>query len=941
MAVVYLAEDLKHHRKVAVKVLKSELAAVLGAERFLKEIEVTASLQHPHILQLFESGRTAAQADGRTEEFLFYVMPFVEGESLRDRLTREKQLSVAEALRIAGEIASALDYAHRQGVIHRDIKPENILLHEGSALLADFGIALAVSEAGGTRLTETGMSVGTPQYMSPEQATGERVLDARSDLYGLAAVTYEMLTGEPPHTGPNPRAVVAKLMTAEPVPVGVLRPGLPTGVQQAITRALAKVPSDRFATVAEFATALQREGAVAAVPAVGAVTWLRRNVALVTAVIAVTAVTMAITLRWSQHRAPALDPNLIAVFPFRMSGTDSGQASLREGMVDLLETKFSGEGGPRVLPAQTAIAAWHRARPASGEDPTLKGAAELARGLGAGSLVLGTIVATPGHLILRGTLLDATTAAIRAESKVEGSADSLMGLVDALSARMVAMEAGVRPDRLATLTTGSLGALYAYLAGRAEHRAGQYKQAMQHFDHAMALDSNFALAGLGFSLAANWGDFNHRQRGFELAWAHRDRLGLRDRLILSALVGPNYPAESSPREEITALRAAVDRVPDDPDLWTQLGDKYFHGGAWVGVAHPNDSAAQALNRALVLDTTLNVEPMYHLLQIAELEGDTATVRHLLSRFPEKDDVRNLLAAAALSDSAMLALAKRNLDSAGWGGYRVLMDAQLFGFGIREAEWSLPRYLATAKNRDDSLDHYGDAYIFYQHLGRPGSAAAALAKLGPIDMLPVDYFPLLLGYTMWGDGDTALAARAATLLALAVNQEPATDARRLEQQSLICNLELWRLAHGDTSTVRANMRRLEGGKADECNTMLRALAAAVAHSPDTNETLREFEQQMARGHYKWWRNLVLARLHEERGDLVSALRAVRRRPGYSPNAAPSYALREEGRLAALVGDTAGAIRAYSHYLALRYNPEPSIKPEVERVRAELARLVKER
>jgi len=287
MATVYLAEDLRHHRRVAVKVLRPELAAVLGAERFLKEIELTANLQHPHILPLFDSGRTSGQAlkdslgpespqaapkgpsvaDERTEDFLFYVMPFVEGESLRDRLEREKQLPVSEAVRIATEVASALDYAHRHGVIHRDIKPENILLHEGSALLADFGIALAVKEAGGQRLTETGMSVGTPNYMSPEQATGERELDARSDLYSLGAVLYEMLAGEPPHTGPTPRAVVAKLMTAEPVAVEVLRPGVPTAVQQAVTRALAKVPSDRFATVAEFAKALAGPGLSAAVTA--------------------------------------------------------------------------------------------------------------------------------------------------------------------------------------------------------------------------------------------------------------------------------------------------------------------------------------------------------------------------------------------------------------------------------------------------------------------------------------------------------------------------------------------------------------------------------------------------------------------------------------------------------------------------------------------------
>jgi len=248
MATVYLAQDLKHDRKVAVKVLRPELAAVIGAERFLAEIKTTANLQHPHILPLFDSGAA--------ESFLFYVMPYVEGESLRDRLNREKQLPVADALRIATEVSSALDYAHRHGVIHRDIKPENILLHDGSALVADFGIALAASRAGGTRITETGMSIGTPQYMSPEQAMGEREITARSDIYALGAITYEMLIGEPPFSGPTAQAIVAKVLTEEPRPLIPRRHTISPEAEDAVLTALEKLPADRFASAAEFANAL-------------------------------------------------------------------------------------------------------------------------------------------------------------------------------------------------------------------------------------------------------------------------------------------------------------------------------------------------------------------------------------------------------------------------------------------------------------------------------------------------------------------------------------------------------------------------------------------------------------------------------------------------------------------------------------------------------------
>ena len=248
MATVYLAEDVKHRRKVAIKVLHPELSAVLGPDRFLKEIELTASLQHPHILPLFDSGA----ADG----LLYYVMPYVEGESLRARLTREKQLPVPDAVRIASEVAGALDYAHRRGVVHRDIKPENILLHDGRALVADFGIALAVVQAGGSRMTQTGMSLGTPQYMSPEQAMGEREISARSDLYALGCVAYEMLTGEPPFTGPSAQAIVARIMTEEPRPITPQRSTVPAHVEDAVLTALAKLSADRWGSAKEFAEAL-------------------------------------------------------------------------------------------------------------------------------------------------------------------------------------------------------------------------------------------------------------------------------------------------------------------------------------------------------------------------------------------------------------------------------------------------------------------------------------------------------------------------------------------------------------------------------------------------------------------------------------------------------------------------------------------------------------
>ena len=297
MATVYLAEDLKHHRKVAVKVLRPELAAVLGAERFVQEIETTANLQHPHILPLFDSGEA--------DSFLYYVMPFIDGETLRDKLNRETQLGIEEAVKIATDVADALDYAHRHNVIHRDIKPENILLHDGRPMVADFGIALAVSAAAGGRMTETGLSLGTPHYMSPEQATADKDITARSDVYSLGTVLYEMLTGDPPHTGSSAQQIIMKIIAEPAQSVIELRKSVPPNVAASVAHTLEKLPADRFHSAAKFGEALvtptfalPTTSTTAGVAASGRPGFGRTTVAL-----AVVATVLAATTAWGWLRA--------------------------------------------------------------------------------------------------------------------------------------------------------------------------------------------------------------------------------------------------------------------------------------------------------------------------------------------------------------------------------------------------------------------------------------------------------------------------------------------------------------------------------------------------------------------------------------------------------------------------------------------------------------
>jgi serine/threonine-protein kinase len=431
MATVYLAEDLKHHRKVAIKVLRPELAAALGPERFLREITTTANLRHPHILPLYDSGRTGGRADGRTDDLLFYVMPYVDGESLRDRLTREKQLPIDEALRLTREVADALDYAHGQGVIHRDIKPENILLERGHAVVADFGIARAVSTAGGDKLTQTGMAVGTPVYMSPEQSVGESDLDGRSDLYALGCVLYEMLAGEPPYTGGTAQAIIAKRFR-EPVPrISTLRETVPPAVEAALTRVLAKSPSDRFATAEEFAAALTAPADSGAA------------------------------------RPAGLEEFWIAVLPFKYSGANAELTALAEGLSEGIVTGLSRFSYLRVIARGATLRYLNE----------VADVRTVGKELGARYVMEGSLRQAGARLRITVQLVDATTGAHLWAETYERSfiADAVFELQDDLIPRIVSTCA----DRFGVLARSISDAV----RGREPGELGPYEALMRGFGY--------------------------------------------------------------------------------------------------------------------------------------------------------------------------------------------------------------------------------------------------------------------------------------------------------------------------------------------------------------------------------------------------------------------------------------------------------------------------
>jgi tRNA A-37 threonylcarbamoyl transferase component Bud32/tetratricopeptide (TPR) repeat protein len=959
MATVYLAEDVRHRRRVAIKVLHPELAHALGPDRFLREIEIAAQLQHPHILPLLDSGAAAG--------LLYYVMPYIQGEALRSRLARERQLPLEDVLQITRQIASALAYAHEQGVVHRDIKPENILLGADQAVLADFGIARALSAAGGDRLTETGLALGTPAYMSPEQASGERHLDSRSDIYSLGCVVYEMLAGEPPFTGPTAQAIIAKRFGG-PVPrVRVVREGLPEAVDRALERALAKAPADRFRTAARFSQALVE--AATARPRVALVPRLARRRSAGLAVIGgFTLVALLLLVLGTWGRRPVtegtVDPALVAVLPFRVTGGDSSLRYLREGVMDLLAVKLTGEGGPRALDPRAVLNRVRRDHTSG--DLSVDAAVRVAQSVGAGRLVDGSVAGTPDQLILTASIISVPGGRTRSRASVAGTADSLPVLLDRLTAQLLAGETG--RTTLATLTP--LPALRAYLDGEVALRAGRFQAAFQSFGRALEIDSGFAVAAMGLNEAAGWLDVADTERGFRLAWAAREQLSQRDRALLLAKAGPRFPFPSSAAEHLAAAEQAVAAAPERSEAWYELGDSYFHWGAVLGVRQPLRRAAAAFRRALELDSAGTAspyaEPLTHLFDVAAAEGDTATVRRLgtlaITADPENpaaDYFRWQMAYVLGDQTTLQGLRSRFGRMHPASLTTITLQNQETGVAMDDARRAVDALVSGATSQAERRWALLHVSLLAMNGGRPREALAALRQIDPRDRLHrgVDERSPITAGLYW-DGDSADAVQSVQVLAKRADEPLATGVdERLSQYRNICVLQQWRLAHGDPRTTPAAIDKLRGAvgaglppqdsaavvsEGSLCAMMLEAWLASATGRADARGLVNRLDLLLRTGPHGATEvsNLVVGRLLEALGDTARALAAVRRRPfGLVPRYLSTY-LREEGRLAALIGDTAGAITAYQHYLALRSHPEPSLKSEVEAVRTELRQLTAE-
>jgi len=671
--------------------------------------------------------------------------------------------------------------------------------------------------------------------------------------------------------------------------------------------------------------------------------------------------------------ATPVDARVVAVLPFRIDGADSALSYLSEGMVDLLAMKLTGEGGPRAADPRSTMSAWRSSDAADVDAPGPDAARQAALRLGAGRMIDGAIVGTPNHLTLSASLISLPGGETVTRAAVTGTSDSLATMVDRLALDLMAGEAGGSERNLSALA--SMPALQAYLAGQAAYRLGQWSQATERFNRALQLDSTFALAAMGLASAALWVP-NHIDlaRGQRLAWAARDRLEPRDRAYLTA----KFMAMTT-GDRLQLWEQVVTAMPDRPDAWYELGDLHLHWGAMLGVDSPTVRAASAFERALALDSSavghhILAEAVTHQIEIATSRRDSLTVQRLTKVARSLDPGLGWLVAQSSGDSLALDSLRARFSEMDIGS---LLSLSLLTQQNHLAAADAERIAEAMGRRAVSRTERSLAAITKVSValngGRPVRALAASSELPDIirghqfdfwDRRTVPVYAAL-----YWEGDSAAGARAASELAWFTEAPPATEPRALTRQyTALCAVEQWRLQHGDTRTTARTIQRLTSGArailpggttwvgpgADTletvaftrgCASLLAAWLAVVQKSPEAGAALRQADSLTTAGAIDWlsllYENLVLARLHELQGDLRSALAATRRRVTFCCSVAflSSY-LREEGRLAALTGDRQGAVRAYRHYLSLRANHEAELRPEVQRVRRELAGLLSE-
>ena len=829
-AYVYLADDLKHDRPVAVKVLRSELVGRVGVERFLREIRLEARLQHPNIIPLYDSGevREAHPGGGEGPSLPYCVMPYVEGESLRKRLRRDRQLSLPEALSITRDVASALAFAHGRGIVHRDVKPENILLSGDRALVADFGIARAIAAAGDDRLTEDGLAVGTPVYMSPEQAGSGGTLDGRSDVYALACVVYEMLAGEPPFVGRSVQNVILRHLHDRPVPLATLRPSLPPHVSDAVGIALAKVPADRFASALDFSRAL--ETATVTAGSMASRARVRRWWPLAAGI----AVLAALGTWWLAGRAEALEPNRVVVFPLRDHGQAAADAS-GEDVATYIGHVLEGSDPLKWEEGRDLVSATGT----PGPDLSTEQAGRLARSRGARYYVDGSVLRGPDSVTVVLRLFDAEGDSLvrrTGRSGASGTSAARLGALAAADLLPALLEPGRKVD-IGGLRERRPAAIAAFLQGERAYRRMRFPEALDFYHRAVEDDSLFALAAVKGAQAASW--MNRSEEAEELAAQAERHLGLLPARYAEFVRGWTHYLAGRADSAGMHLRRAVELGPTWSEGWMALGELYYH---MLPNQVPLDSlAAAAFAEASRLDPEFT-PARYHLTELALVRGDLPGARRLSSVF--RRSARDSANGAALL--LMLRCAEGDLDAEGWRAaarrsYPEAMDAAATlapapglrkcaeeGFeGVLASDSASEVYRANAllglhvvklgqgmhgavrglaATEEGQRFHLDWLFLLEAAAGIGfGPEAAELARAQGVDFRSMSS-PLLWGRGTWEArrGDPRAAAAIASILSSRADSNGLTRDRLLADVVAAHSA----LAAGDTATAQARLAALE-------------------------------------------------------------------------------------------------------------------------------------
>lgn len=942
---------------MAIKVFKPELAETLGVERFTREIRTAANLNHPHILTVLDSGSAGG--------LLYYVMPFADGESLRARITREGGLPIADVVRVMREVADALAAAHKAGVVHRDIKPDNVLLSGRHALVADFGVAKAISESTGkNQITTVGVALGTPAYMAPEQAAADPHVDHRADIYALGILGYEMLTGEPPFVRRSPHEVLAAHVTEPAPPVSQRRQSVPPALEALIAKCLAKAPGDRYQSALEVEAELERvmtpSGGMS--PTAGVVP------TSATAAVAPQAVSRSRrALRWAiaaaviaaggwygmtRTQGPAAgDENVVAVFPFDVSGPADAQY-LREGMVSILETNFTGEGGPRAVASQTMIAQWKRRRGES-QGLTDEEVREIAGVVGAAQVLRGSVVAAGTELVISATLTRVSGSGDPVQGQVKGSPDSVAALSAALAAELIAKRGGQMPDRVASLQRVPPAALRAYLSGQASFRTAKYADAIVGLEQALSIDSTFALAALALGQARGMNPTTFAVPGRDadgLAYRHRATLSPRD-LILLELSQPQRFASTplSLREVILATERLASRVADRTEAWYLVGDRYMHWGEVAGFSRAESMARaqQAFAEALRLDPGVEYIKQ-HLADMLLWQGERTAHARIVDSLGVAIPAHRLAAAIGLGDSStMRTILNANVNA-------TLDDQLTLAFyagsaGNPTVADSIARALVS---RSASVSNRRAAgrwtRYLYEGMGRPADAARVQGMLRGLEDNGTPLYPTEdIFFAVFGGGDRAAASRATA--ALSARPEQPTPAGRQQAARDLWATGVWSQFVGDSAAVRAASRQLDALTASremiDAPMIYRILSPLLlAMDSPTRDLLQRADSALAEGPpvtpiIRMSLNLIVARGWERVGDPQRAAAAARRTGGVDPtfSSVATAAFRDRGRILLAAGDTTEAVAAWQAYLLLRGTAEPSQRAIDEPIRTKLAEI----